>query len=313
MLQTQKKPTEGIDLEYRRFMTYRENMKKIDEHNRRYELGEETYEMGINKFTDYQPEELSKLHGFRLDKLDKRDPKHVAKLQSNRFIPNEIDWRKLGAVTEVKDQGNCRSCWAFSAVAALEGQHFLRTGNLVSLSEQNILDCSGEKYGNYGCDGGLMMNAFEYVIDNNGVDIASRYPYLAFQNRCKYSNLTRGSSAFGRKLLPYGDEEIMKMAVALIGPISAAFNADKVVSYSKGIFSDENCSKVINHGVTIVGYGTEQVEMKNGTLKLVDYWLIKNSWGVNFGEQGYLRMVRNKNMCGIATYSCYPLVQNIEV
>ncbi|VDN00247.1 unnamed protein product, partial [Thelazia callipaeda] len=240
------------------------------------------------------PEEFEKLNGLRPERTKPSGSTNFPELQVYGPLPDMVDWRQRGAVTRVKDQGDCGSCWAFSTIGAMEGQQFLRSGSLTELSEQNILDCSDEKYGNYGCDGGLMMNAFAYVIDNNGVDTEKSYPYLGYQGVCRYSNLTRGSSAFGSRLLPYGDEDMMKLAVAVVGPISVAFNANPIIFYNGGVFYEEDCSDWINHGVTAVGYGTDKVKLKNGTTVMMDYWLLKNSWGSDWGENGYLRIARNQ-------------------
>uniref|UniRef100_A0A915PQQ5 Cathepsin L-like n=1 Tax=Setaria digitata TaxID=48799 RepID=A0A915PQQ5_9BILA len=297
----QKKPDEEVNLEYRRFVTYLENVKKIEEHNERYGRGEETYEMAVNHLADMVIYE--QCHPFHTAVL--------SYVKKKKRLPESVDWRDFGAVTPVKDQGFCGSCWAFSAVGALEGQHFLRTGNLIELSEQNLIDCSSNDiYGNEGCDGGLMMDAFRYVADNDGIDTEKSYPYEGYQRKfCDYSNQTRGTTALGSKLLPEGDELQLQIAVAKIGPISVAINAAMVQFYKKGIFSSPTCSKSIDHAMLAIGYGTDKVKLKNGSTKIVDYWLIKNSWGSGWGDDGYLKLARNQdNMCGIGFYSCYPLV-----
>ncbi|VDK88827.1 unnamed protein product [Litomosoides sigmodontis] len=308
------KRDEETDLEYRRFMTYLDNVKEISEHNERYKRDEETYEVAINHLADMLPEEFDKLHGFQPKvMMERNDFKNIAHIKIQGRLPKRMDWRSLGAVTTVKDQGSCGSCWTFSAVGALEGQHFLRTGNLIELSEQNLLDCSSNDiYGNLGCDGGLMMDAFQYVAENNGIDTGESYPYDGYQSFCRYSNLTRGTTAFGGRLLPEGDELQLQAAIATIGPISVAINAKFLQFYKRGVFSTPKCSSTLNHAVLAVGYGTEKVKLKNGTEKAVDYWLIKNSWSKHWGIGGYLKLARNKgNMCGIGYYSCYPMVPYI--
>ncbi|KAL3999063.1 Papain cysteine protease family protein [Acanthocheilonema viteae] len=304
------KRDEEINLEYRRFMRYLDNVKKINEHNKRYKRGEETYEVAINHLADMLPEEFNKLHGFQSKTIKRNHFKNVSRMKIQKPLPKKVDWRSSGAVTRVKNQGSCGSCWTFSAVGALESQHFLRTGNLIELSEQNLLDCSSNDiYGNSGCDGGLMMQAFQYVVENDGIDTEDSYPYVGYQYLCQYSNLTRGTTAIGGKFLPEGDELQLQAAIAIIGPISTAINADLMQFYKRGVFSNDHCSTSLNHAVLAVGYGTEKKKFRNGTDKLIDYWLIKNSWGKRWGIGGYLKLARNKNnMCGIGYYSCYPVV-----
>uniref|UniRef100_A0A0R3S1G4 Cathepsin L-like n=1 Tax=Elaeophora elaphi TaxID=1147741 RepID=A0A0R3S1G4_9BILA len=303
------KPNGKSDLEYRRYMTFLQNVEKIRQHNERYERGEETFKMSINKFADMLPEETKKVNGYRYEKKQSVGKKNIMLTSANSKLPEKIDWRVKGAVTPVKDQGDCGSCWAFSSTGALEGQHYLRTGHLVSLSEQNLLDCS-ENYGNYGCSGGLMDYAFDYIKENGGIDSESSYPYEAREGPCRYSNRTRSSTDIGEVDLPEGDEIELQKAVAEIGPISVAINAAYLSFYEKGIFSSDDCSsQELNHGVLVVGYGSEIVPGKNGTVENLDYWIVKNSWGKNWGENGYFRLARNKeNMCGIASEASYPLV-----
>ncbi|CAG9538329.1 unnamed protein product [Cercopithifilaria johnstoni] len=307
------KRDEEINLEYRRFVTYLDNVKKINEHNKRYKREEETYEVAINHLADMLPEEFDKLHGFQSTMMKRNHFKNVVPMKIRGPLPKKVDWRSLGAVTKVKDQGNCGSCWTFSATGALEGQHFLRTGKLIELSEQNLLDCSSNNiYGNSGCDGGLMMDAFRYVVKNDGIDTEESYPYDGYQYFCRYSNLTRGTTAYGGNFLPEGDELQLQAAVATIGPISVAVDAKLLKFYKRGIFSTKNCSPTPNHAILAVGYGTERVKFKNGTEKMVDYWLIKNSWSKHWGIKGYFKLGRNMgNMCGIGYYSCYPMVPKI--
>ncbi|KFQ53242.1 Cathepsin S, partial [Pelecanus crispus] len=197
-------------------------------------------------------------------------------------------------------QGSCGSCWAFSAVGALEAQVKLKTGKLVSLSAQNLVDCS-MMYGNKGCSGGFMTGAFQYIIDNQGIDSDDSYPYTAQNGTCQYNASTRAATCSKYVELPYADEEALKDAVANIGPVSVAIDATQPTFflYRSGVYDDPRCKQEVNHGVLVIGYGT---------LNDKDYWLVKNSWGVRFGDEGYIRMSRNHaNHCGIASYASYPL------
>uniref|UniRef100_A0A915PQ23 Peptidase C1A papain C-terminal domain-containing protein n=1 Tax=Setaria digitata TaxID=48799 RepID=A0A915PQ23_9BILA len=153
------------------------------------------------------------------------------------------------------------------------------------------------------------MFAFRYVADNDGIDTEESYPYDGYRQSCRYSNETRGTTAYGGRLLPEGDELQLQAALVVVGPISVAINSSMLHFYSKGIFSSSICSKSVDHAMLAVGYGTDKIKLRNGTTKSVDYWLIKNSWSSDWGENGYLKLARNQdNMCGIGFYSCYPLV-----
>lgn len=212
-----------------------------------------------------------------------------------------INWREKGAVTPVKDQGNCGSCWAFSATGGLEGQHFRKTGELVHLSEQNLVDCSAE---NDGCNGGLMHKAYQYVMNNKGINTEETYPYEGLDNECRYNATVVGSTVTSFEILPSDDEESLKDALANIGPVTVGVDSSlsSFHEYSEGVYDDPKCgSKEIGHAMLVVGYDTDA---EGG-----DYWLVKNSWGATWGDQGYIKIARNKgNLCGIATYAVYPEV-----
>lgn len=209
-------------------------------------------------------------------------------------IPASVDWRK--SVTEVRDQGeSCGSCWAFAANGALEAHTFLRLGKRVSLSVQNLVDCSGS-FGNNGCQGGLTESVWAYIKQNKGVDTESSYPYEGRNGKCRFNPATVGAKVTGFTKLPKGSEVDLAVAVATIGPVSVAVDANNFQFYKGGIYSDPSCTRSVNHAVLVVGYGP-------------DYWLIKNSWGRNWGEQGFIRFRRNgNNMCGIADWASFPLV-----
>lgn len=218
-------------------------------------------------------------------------------------LPKSIDWRRKGAVSKVKNQGDkCNGCWAMVAAGALEGQHFRKTGRLVSLSEQNLIDCSSS-YGNKGCQYGWVFKAFEYIKHNGGIQSDKTYPYTAKQNKCKYNKRYSVATDRGYVALPYNDEEKLMQAIALVGPIAVQINAGcaSFQHYAGGVYNDPKCNpKKTNHAVLVVGYGTDK--------KGYDFYIVKNTWGPLWGEKGYVRMIRNRNSCGIASFGFYPLV-----
>jgi len=184
----------------------------------------------------------------------------------------------------------------------MEGSKFLATGNLVSLSEQNLVDCSTSQ-GNQGCNGGLMDQAFEYVIQNGGLDTEESYPYTATgPNQCQYDASNSAETLSSYTDVTSGDENAL-MTACNQQPVSVAIDASQqsFQSYTGGIYSDPNCSSTsLDHGVLVVGYGTDS----QGN----DYWLVKNSWGASWGLNGYIQMSRNNNNnCGIATSASYPV------
>jgi cathepsin L len=289
-----------------RMKIFLDNTRKIAEHNRKYELKEVPYKLGMNKYGDMLHHEfVSTLNGFNKSVSARMESVGATFIPpANVELPTEVDWRKQGAVTAIKDQEQCGSCWAFSTTGALEGQHFRHSGILVSLSEQNLIDCSG-KYGNNGCHGGLMDNAFRYIKENKGIDTEKSYPYEAEDDKCRYNPRDSGADDVGFVDIPQGDEEKLKAAVATVGPVSVAIDAShsSFQLYREGVYYDPDCSpENLDHGVLVVGYGTD-VETGH------DYWLVKNSWGKSWGKEGYIKMARNKdNHCGIATTASYPLV-----
>lgn len=295
-----------------RFDIFKKNLDLIEKHNSEYSMGLHTYTLGVNYFADWSFEEFkNKMFGTRVGNGTRHNLGTFLRLPKHISLPDEVDWRKEGAVTEVKNQGECGSCWAFSTTGSLEGANFRANGKLVELSEQQLVDCSG-KYENQGCNGGLMDNAFEYIKENGGLDTESSYPYHAHQGRCHFKKKTIGSLCSGYNDIPEGNEEALKEAIATVGPISIAIDATegKFMLYNGGVLVDDTCGNQPNnldHGVLLVGYGTEKNSITN---KDQDYWIVKNSWGPGWGEEGYIRMARNvDNMCGVATSASYPLVK----
>ncbi|KAM9309802.1 cathepsin S-like [Pholidichthys leucotaenia] len=285
----------------RRRAIWEKNLMFVTMHNLEVSLGLHSYEVGMNHLGDLTRDEIRRFYA------PLTPPTNLQKAPSTFFngsraaLPESVDWRQQGYVTRVKNQGGCGSCWAFSAVGALEGQLAKATGNLVDLSPQNLVDCSG-KYGNMGCSGGWPYKAFQYVIDNNGIDSETGYPYEGMDEECHYSSTYNASTCSQYNSLPSGDEDALKQAVATVGPISVCIDAfqQSFFLYKSGVYDDPSCSQEINHAVLLVGYGSEDGK---------DYWLVKNSWGTEFGEDGYVKMVRNKDdQCGIALYGYYPVI-----
>ncbi|GLT59279.1 hypothetical protein SLA2020_321080 [Shorea laevis] len=283
----------------KRFQIFKDNLRFIDEHN----AENQSYRVGLNRFADLTNEE------YRATYLGaKKSPRKVSK-RSDRYelrvgdsLPDSVDWRKKGAVVEVKDQGSCGSCWAFSTIAAVEGINKIVTGDLISLSEQELVDCDTTY--NEGCNGGLMDYGFEFIINNGGIDTEEDYPYVAADGRCdQYRKNAKVVTIDDYEDVPENNEQALQKAVAN-QPVSVAIEGGgrAFQFYESGIFTGR-CGTALDHGVTAVGYGTE-----NGK----HYWIVKNSWGGSWGESGYIRMERNlagtaTGKCGIAMEASYPI------
>ncbi|KAL7732354.1 hypothetical protein ACLKA6_004338 [Drosophila palustris] len=289
--------------ERERLIVYLNNMQLIKRHNQRYAAGKESYEMGVNQFTDLSPEEFKSLMLSSINASDlESNVDHYFNSSENVLGPSSFDWRTKGAVTPVKNQGSCGSCWAFSATGVLESHHFIKNGQLVALSEQHLVDCTrGSPYYQNGCQGGWPARALTYVKDNGGINTESSYPYEGKDRNCRFDRNNIGAKVVNIFGVPSGNEPQLANAVAEKGPISVAIDASLFQSYRGGVFNQPSCKGRVNHAVLVVGYGTDK---KGG-----DYWIVKNSWGSNWGENGYIRMARNRNnQCQIASYGVYTTV-----
>jgi len=284
---------------------FMENKHMIAKHNQKAMAGHKSYTLEMNHYGDLLHHEFVRImNGYRQHMKAISENGSLFMAPANVVVPTSVDWREHNLVTPVKDQGQCGSCWSFSATGALEGQHSRKASKLVSLSEQNLVDCS-KKFGNNGCNGGLMDFAFQYIKQNHGIDTEASYPYEAKEGKCRYKKQNSGATDTGFVDVPQGDEAKLKEAAATVGPISIAIDASQpsFQFYSKGVYDEPECSSTeLDHGVLLVGYGTDADSGK-------DYWIVKNSWGTKWGENGYILMSRNKkNQCGVATAASYPLV-----
>lgn len=276
------------------FFTYSTKVSEIHTHNK----DNKVWKKGINQFTDIPKDDFKRKY-LTLKPRRTNNPSHTI---TGGHIPDSIDWRAENLVTNIKDQGGCGSCWAFSAVGSLEGAHSKKSNNLVSLSEQNLVDCA-DGFGCEGCGGGWMNAALEYVKYNNGIDTESSYPYQGIDESCQYNKTYNGATVNQVVNITKGNVSELLHAVATVGPISVAINAmDGFQDYQSGIFSVKDCSpEFLDHGVLIVGYGVTSSGRK--------YYIIKNSWGTSWGMDGYAYWDRDiPNMCGIAEAASYPVV-----
>lgn len=285
--------------EISRRLIWEKNLKQISTHNLEASLGVHTYELAMNHLGDMTSEEVvQKMTGLKLPSArpSSNDTLYVPEWEGR--VPDSVDYRKKGYVTPVKNQGECGSCWAFSSAGALEGQLKKKTGKLLTLSPQNLVDCVSE---NNGCGGGYMTNAFRYVQTNGGIDSEDAYPYVGQDESCMYNATAKAAKCRGYKEIPVGNEKALKRAVARVGPISVAIDASltSFQFYSRGVYYDKNCdSENVNHAVLVVGYGIQKGHK---------HWILKNSWGESWGNKGYALLARNKNnACGITNLASFP-------
>ncbi|CAG9762595.1 unnamed protein product [Ceutorhynchus assimilis] len=277
--------------ETKRFAVFKNNLRAIEEHNALFDHGLVSYKQGVNKFTDRTSEEFKAYLGL----LQKPILNTIKYVKTGYVVADSVDWREKGQVGPVKDQGHCGSCWAFSVTGSTEAAFFRKNGKLTSLSEQQLIDCVTA---NYGCSGGYMNEAILYVKEK-GLQTEESYPYKGIDGNCQYN-----SSKIVAKISDYvsivKDESALLEAVATIGPTSVNIDASFLGAYHSGIYEDKWCSPdAINHVVLVVGYGTDNGE---------DYWIAKNSWGSDWGENGFFRIKRGANQCGIAEECIYPLI-----
>lgn len=287
----------------KRFAIFKENVNRIDAFNNG-DKETTSFKLGVNRFADLTNEEFRSMHTG----LKHHPSKLLTKSSESRFryanftaAPSSMDWRKSGAVTPVKNQGGCGCCWAFSAVAAVEGLTKLKKGKLISLSEQELVDCDKV---DEGCNGGLMDNAFDFIKSNGGLTTESLYPYKEIDGTCSNKKKTTPAAKIsGYEDVPANNENALMQAVAN-QPVSVAIEGSGFYFqfYSSGLFSGE-CGTELDHAVTAIGYGTES----NGA----KYWLVKNSWGTSWGENGYMRLKRDvkskEGLCGVAMMASYPV------
>jgi C1A family cysteine protease len=270
---------------------FKQKLAEIENHNSQGK----TWTLGVNHLTDRTPEEIKKMLGFVA-------PENLSD-ERVQYLPTEnltasVDWRTKNAVTPVKNQGQCGSCWSFSTTGALEGMHSIAAGNLLSLSEQQLVDCS---WLNHGCNGGSMPLAFMYA-ESHPLELEADYPYTAKTGllACKYKKDLGKVANKSYQQVPQNNADQLKAAIAN-GPVSVAIEADKMAfqGYKSGVISGSDCGTQLDHGVLAVGYGA---------LNGVEFYLVKNSWSTSWGDQGYVRIgvEAGAGVCGIQQMASYP-------
>ncbi|GAV62544.1 Peptidase_C1 domain-containing protein/Inhibitor_I29 domain-containing protein, partial [Cephalotus follicularis] len=293
----------SLDEKHQRFNVFKHNVMHVHNTNKM----DKPYKLKLNKFADMTNHEFRSTYAG--SKIKHHRMFHGAQRGTGSFmyekvdiVPPSVDWRKKGAVTPVKDQGQCGSCWAFSTVVAVEGINQIKTNKLVSLSEQELVDCDTSQ--NQGCNGGLMEIAFEFIKEKGGLTTETNYPYQAEDGSCDASKENSPAvSIDGHEVVPANNEDALLKAAAN-QPVSVAIDAEgsDFQFYSEGVFTGQ-CGTELDHGVAVVGYGA--------TLDGTKYWIVKNSWGAEWGEKGYIRMKRGisdkAGLCGIAMEPSYPI------
>ncbi|CAJ1938664.1 unnamed protein product [Sphenostylis stenocarpa] len=285
----------------KRFNIFQRNLRYINEMNAKRKSPTQ-HRLGLNKFADMSPEEFAETYLKQIEMPSNFESRKVRKDDGDcENLPDSVDWREKGAVTEVRDQGDCQSHWAFSVTGAIEGINKIVTGNLVTLSAQELLDCDPASHG---CAGGFYFNAFGYVIDNGGIDTEANYPYRAKNGTCNEN--AKKVVSIDNLLVVDGTEKGLLCRVSK-QPVSVSIDATGLQFYTGGVYGGDNCTKNSRFATfvcLIVGYGSVGGE---------DYWIVKTSWGKEWGEKGYLLIKRNVSeewpygVCAINAAAGYPI------
>jgi C1A family cysteine protease len=279
----------------KRYNIFKENLQKIHKLNKDARKNKDAATFGVNKFSDLTKEEFSKLYkGYK--KTDASVPAGVYAPSVPTAPPTSFDWRSQGVVSAVKDQGQCGSCWAFAATEGVESAWKLAGHSLDILSPQQIVDCDTS---DAGCDGGDLPTAFAYV-HKEGLETEAAYPYKGVDESCHYkaADVDAKISGFAYATTTKNEDQ-MQTASFAHGPLSICVDAETWQTYTGGIISS-NCGQSLDHCVQIVGWDTSS----SGT----PYWIIRNSWGTDWGISGYLYVARNKNLCGVADEATYVVI-----
>ncbi|OHS95824.1 Cathepsin L1 [Tritrichomonas foetus] len=269
------------------------NMEYVNEQNRATDSNRKTFTVGMNQFTGMTRSEYKSLLGF--NKKAKTSKAEITE-KKNVVIPESLDFRERGVVNEIQNQGGCGSCWAFSAIGAMESIHALKFGELLKLSESNLVDCVDLCYG---CEGGIMDAAYYYVHEHQDGKfmLASDYPYTPSQGTCKFDSSKAVSYLRSMNGIVSGTEDALLNSLVAYGPNAVAIDASPLnfQFYKMGVYNDWTCPKDVNHAVILVGYGE-------------NFWIVRNSWGKTWGESGYVRMARHMDgICGITDYVVVPI------
>ncbi|KAJ7304260.1 hypothetical protein JRQ81_011800 [Phrynocephalus forsythii] len=287
------------EMEHRKH-TFTHNMRFVHSKNR----ANLPFKLALNHLADLTQEEIAVMRGKLKSTASNNGLPFPEELYVGLILPESLDWRLYGAVTPVKDQAVCGSCWSFSSTGALEGAFFLKTGQLTSLSQQILIDCSWG-FGNYACDGGEEWQAFEWVLKHGGIATTESYgPYKGQNGYCHSNDTHLVGKLSGYVNVTSGNITALKAAIYKHGPVSVSIDAShRTFSfYSNGVYYEPKCGNKrgqLDHAVLAVGYGVLQGEL---------YWLIKNSWSTYWGNDGYILMSMKDNNCGVATDATFPLM-----
>jgi C1A family cysteine protease len=288
------------------FLTWVSNNKYIEEVNAK----NLSYLLGHNQFSGMNSDEFQTYLGLSGELKVSYEPRQYEVSVDSLELPPSVDWTKTGAVTPVKNQGQCGSCWSFSTTGALEGAYFNKYGTLLSFSEQQLVDCDTLRNGgkDHGCKGGLMDNAFSWISKNGGLCVETEYPYVSGTTTTGGTCQTSCSALSNSKVVDFVDvtpssDDTMMSALSK-RPISIAIEADQkdFQLYKSGVFTG-TCGTKLDHGVLLVGYGNEFSD---------DFYLVKNSWGTSWGDKGYIKLGRGKQynngdgQCGLLLQASYP-------